>query len=83
MSITDSMSYAWDSVWQNDLFSWTSNNGIYTVINNMNTTLGIPAKARLADYLTYITLFTVIYVIIDIIIGTFTMLTHLFNKEPK
>lgn len=82
-TITEEMATAWSSIWTNNLFAWVSNTAIYTVVNNTTTLIEITSDSCVAQYLTYIFLLTVIYVIVDIIIGTFTMLTHIFNKEAK
>lgn len=82
-SIATNMTQAWTTVWNSTLFSWVQDTAIYTVLNTTTTAIEISSDSCLADYLTYIFLFTVIYVIVDIILGVFTALTHIFNKESK
>ena len=62
------------------IFSWTTYTGTYTAINNMCMTLGI-VSPPLAVLLTYWTLISVIYIIIDIVLETFIYLTHWINDK--
>lgn len=59
------------------IFTWTTNTGIYTAINNMCTGLDFGGSANvLSILLTYWALNTGVYIVFDIVIVLFTKLTH-------
>lgn len=70
--------YSVEQIGNEQIFSWTKNTGIYGAINTMTTGLGIdPTNNILAVLLTYWSLITAVYIIIDIVIEMFVKLTHL------
>lgn len=69
-----------DELNNNDLFNWAENTGVYTAINTMTTGLGI-TETTIPMLLSYWTMITAIYVVFDIIIGTFTMITHMISEK--
>lgn len=74
--------YSVNEMENDQLFNWTKNTAIYTGINTMTTGIGINQEA-IPILLTYWFLLTVIYVIVDIIINTFTLLTHFIQKKTS
>ena len=74
--------YAIDQIKEETIFNWTKNTAIYSGINTMNINLGINNEA-ISIILTYWLLMTAIYVIIDIVITAFTLLTHIFSKKAE
>lgn len=72
--------YAVDQMKDNELFNWTQNTAIYNGVNAVTTGLGITTEA-IPILLVYWILLTLIYVIFDIVIETFTWLTHLFSNK--
>lgn len=72
--------YGVDQMTKSDLFNWTQNTAIYTGIKGMtdNLEIGTPAIAIL---ITYWTILTIAYVIIDILLTGFTWLTHLIVRN--
>lgn len=72
--------YGVDQMTKSDLFNWTQNTALYTGINAMTTQLEIQTPA-IAILLTYWFILTIIYVIIDIVLKGFTLLTHMFSNK--
>lgn len=72
--------YAVNDIANNSLFNWTQNTAIYTGVNAMTTNLDI-VNPTIAILITYWTLLTIIYVIIDILLTGFIYLTHLIVKS--
>lgn len=72
--------YSIQKLGQSEYLAWTQNTAIYTGINTMNTQLGITMPTY-SMVLTYWFFMIVIYVIIDIILGIFTTLTHMLGKK--
>jgi len=69
--------YAVDQLGTTPVFAWTKNTAIYTPIETMTNGLGFdPDNNTLAILLTYWTLVTAVYVIMDIVLFCFTKLTH-------
>lgn len=62
------------------LFNWTENTAIFSGIDAMNTQLGINSPA-IGIILTYWLILTCIYVIIDIVLKLFTILTHAIGRK--
>ena len=83
MSITDSMSIAWQEIWSNNLMSWTNNSILKTPINNFVSVFAINNDACISQYLIYLMTLTGLYVVIDIVLEMFIAMTHIFSKEPK
>ena len=69
-----------DDLKNHTIFSWSQNTGVYTAINTMTTGLGIQ-ETTMPILLSYWTMLTAIYVVFDIIIGTFTMITHMISEK--
>lgn len=74
--------YSVNEMKNDQLFNWTQNTAIYTGINTMTTGIGI-TQETIPILLTYWFLLTIIYVIVDIIINTFTLLTHFIQKKTN
>lgn len=72
--------YGVEKMTKSDLFNWTQNTALYTGIKGMtdNLEIGTPAIAIL---ITYWTILTIAYVIIDILITGFTWITHLIVRN--
>lgn len=81
-SLDNVFTYSVNEMENDQLFNWTKNTAIYTGINTMTTGIGITQEA-IPILLTYWFLLTVIYVIVDIIINTFTLLTHFIQKKTS
>lgn len=62
------------------IFSWTTDTLMYTSITNMTEGLGI-VSPPLAVLLTYWSIITAVYIVIDIVIETFVYLTHWFTDK--
>ena len=67
MSITDSMSYAWDSVWQNDLFSWSYDSFLTTPFQYIGGVFGIPNDNTLYYCLSYWLDISIIWLCFDLV----------------
>lgn len=72
--------YATEKMTQSDLFNWTENTAIYTGVQTMCTQLEIETNV-IPILIVYWFILTIIYVIIDIVLKTFTTLTHMLSKE--
>lgn len=78
--ISTSIINAWNSTWQNPLFSWTSYSPFYAPMQNFTNVFGIN-DMQIANVLTYFATITAIYIVFDIIIELFTYLTHLIPRS--
>lgn len=72
--------YSVNKLENSELFTWTQNTAVYTGVNAMTTSLQIQGTA-IPMLITYWFLLTVIYVILDIVIKLFTVLTHLIGSK--
>lgn len=72
--------YSVSKLEESTLFNWTENTAIFSGINTMNTQLGINSTA-IGIILTYWLILTCIYVIIDIVLKLFTILTHMIGRK--
>lgn len=72
--------YSISKLEQSNLFNWTENTAIFSGIDAMNTQLGINSPA-IGIILTYWLILTCIYVIIDIVLKLFTILTHAIGRK--
>lgn len=72
--------YSVTKVANDQIFSWTQNTPVYTGINAMCTQLGITGQA-IPIILSYWLILTCIYVVIDILLKLFTLLTHLIANR--
>lgn len=72
--------YAVDEMQNSDLFNWTTNTLMYSPIHAMTNGMGIttPAIAILVCYWLYL---TAIYIVIDIVVETFTCITHMITNK--
>lgn len=62
------------------LFNWTTDTAIYSAINGMCNGLAVQ-DGVLPILLTYWSLMTAIYIVFDLIIFTFTKITHFVNSD--
>jgi len=67
MSIADSMSYAWVSVWQNDLFSWSYDSFLTTPFQYIGSVFGIPNDNTLYYCLSYWLDISIIWLCFDLV----------------
>lgn len=67
---------------QDQLFNWTQQTGVYTGVNAMTTGLGL-TDGTISILITYWTLLSIIYVIIDIVLEGFVALTHMILKKAS
>lgn len=74
--------YSFQKMSQDDMFNWTQNTALYSGINAMTTNLQIQTNV-IAILLTYWTILTIVYVIIDIVLKCFTLLTHGFSRKTS
>lgn len=72
--------YSVSKLEDSQMFNWTTNTAIYTGVQAMCSQLGITTPV-IAEILVYWFLLTVIYVIIDIILKTFTVITHMLGSK--
>lgn len=72
--------YSVSQLEQSPLFNWTQNTAIYTGVETMNSQLGINNQA-INILLVYWFLMIVIYIIIDIILKVYTILTHMITRR--
>lgn len=72
--------YSVSQLEQSQLFGWTQNTAVFTGVQTMTNNLGINSLA-IPILLTYWFLLTVIYVIVDIVLKLFTVLTHMIGKK--
>lgn len=78
--ISTSIINAWNSTWQNPLFSWTNYSPFYAPMQSFTNVFGIN-DMQIANVLTYLATITSIYIVFDIIIELFTYLTHLIPRN--
>ena len=78
--ISTSIINAWNSTWQNPLFSWTSYSPFYAPMQSFTNVFGIN-NMQIANVLTYLATITAIYIVFDIVIELFTYLTHLIPRS--
>lgn len=67
MSITDSMSYAWDSVWQNDLFSWSYGSFLTEPFIYIGNIFNVPEANALYYALSYWLDISIIWLCFDMV----------------
>lgn len=79
-SLDNVFDYSVSQLENDQLFSWTQQTAIYTGVHAMCTNLGI-TNTVVPQILVYWFLLSVIYVIIDIILKTFTTLTHMLGSK--
>lgn len=79
-SLDNVFEYSIKQLEQSNLFNWTKNTAIYSGIQEMTTQLGVTGQT-IPVILTYWALLTIIYVIIDIILKCFTILTHMLGSK--
>ena len=72
--------YSISQLEQSPLFNWTQNTAIYSGVATMNSQLGINSQA-INILLVYWFLMIVIYIIIDIILKVYTVLTHMLTRK--
>ena len=72
--------YSVSKLADDQLFNWTQQTAIYSGIEAMTTQLGVTGQT-IPVILTYWALLTIIYVIIDIILKCFTVLTHMLGSK--
>lgn len=80
-SIVNAMSSAWQQTWQTPVLSWTGNQNFNFTIQAFTNIFGITEQSYITNYLTYILTMTAIYVIFDIVLGVFKLITHLVNEK--
>lgn len=78
--LTNVFYYACNQVEKQPIFNWVQNTTIYRGIQLMTTGLGAQTHT-LDTMLSYWFFITVIYVIVDIILELFVMITHLITKN--
>ena len=76
--LDNAFDYSCDQLKTSPVFSWTQDTATYDVFNTMLTGLTIQ-DGILPILLTYWMMLIVVYVIVDIIIKTFTFITHIIN----
>ena len=81
-SLDNVFDYSVNELKNDQLFNWTQNTGIYTGVNAMTTGLGL-TDGTIAILITYWTLLSIIYVIIDIVLEGFVALTHMILKKAS
>lgn len=69
-----------NSIKNQTLFNWTTETAIYSAINGMCSGLAVE-NGVLPILLTYWSLMTAIYIVFDLIIFTFTKITHYINSD--
>lgn len=74
--------YSFQRMSEDDMFNWTQNTALYNGIHAMTTNLQIQTNV-IAILLTYWTILTIVYVIIDIVLKCFTLLTHGFSRKTS
>lgn len=72
--------YSISQLEESNLFNWTKNTAIFSGIDAMNSQLSINSPA-ISIILTYWLILTCIYVIIDIVLKLFTILTHAIGRK--
>lgn len=81
-SLDNVFDYSVNQLTNSPVFNWTRNTAIYTAVNNMTTQLQMPEGA-IQILITYWAFIIAIYIVFDIVITTFTMLTHMLQKRSK
>ena len=72
--------YSMNQMANDPLFNWTQNTGVYTGVSAMCTGMEI-TNPVIPILITYWTLLTCIYIIIDIVLKCFTTLTHMLGSR--
>ena len=72
--------YSFNKLANDNLFNWTENTAVYTGVKAMTDNLQINITV-IPMIITYWFLLTVIYVLIDLVIKAFTVLTHMIIKK--
>ena len=72
--------YSVNELENSQLFNWTENTAVYTGVKAMTTQLQITGNV-IPILITYWFLLTIIYVIIDIVLKLFTVLTHMIGNK--
>lgn len=80
-SITDNMSLAWETTWKTPLFNWTENTPFKASIQGFTQLFGINQESGIDNLLAYIMTISCIYVVIDIVLGLFTWITHTIGER--
>ena len=80
-SIVNAMSTAWQQTWQTPVLSWTGNQNFNFTIQAFTNVFGITQESYITNYLTYILTMTAIYIIFDIVLGVFKLITHVVNEK--
>ena len=70
--------YGVNQMTKSELFNWTQNTAVYTGVKAMTDNLQIQTPV-VAILIVYWFILTIIYIIIDIVLGLFTKLTHFMN----
>lgn len=81
LTITDEIEYQWQNLWTLPVLNWVNENNFTFTINMFTSIFGISQRSFLTSYLTYILVMTAIYVIFDIVLSMFKLVTHLFNSK--
>ena len=74
--------YSLSKLESSELYNWTMQTAIYTGVSTMTTQLGITGNI-IPIIVCYWFFMTIIYIIIDIILNLFKILTHMFNKKTN
>lgn len=83
LNLDNVFEYSIDQLAQSQYYNWTTNTAVFTGVSTMTTQLGITGQT-IPILLTYWFMLTIIYVVIDIILKIFTLLTHMLgNKTAK
>ena len=81
LTITDEIEYQWQNLWTLPVLNWVNTNNFTFTINMFTSIFGISQRSFITSYLTYILVMTAIYVIFDIVLSMFKLVTHLFNNK--
>ena len=74
--------YSLSKLETSELYNWTIQTAIYTGVSTMTTQLGITGNI-IPIIVCYWFFMTIIYIIIDIILSLFKLLTHMFSKKTN
>ena len=80
-TISENLSNSWENMWQTPLFKWTQNTPFTATTNAFASVFNISQESGYYNLIAYFITITGIYLVIDIIIGVATMLTHIIGRQ--
>lgn len=80
-TISENLSNSWENMWQTPLFKWTENTPFTATTNAFASVFNISQESGFYNLIAYFITITGIYLIIDIVLGVATWLTHMIGRQ--